>query len=62
MRLWKLECLNRLYVKKPCLLYLVFYGNGYYVLLGMFPLPGIVNSKPVDGVPAEATSRNVRVD
>lgn len=62
MRLWKLECLNNLYVKKLCLLYLLFYGNGYYVLLGIFPLPGIVNSKPVDGVPAEATSRNVRVD
>lgn len=32
------------------LLYLTFHGNEYYVLLGTFPLPGIVNSKPIDEI------------
>lgn len=41
--------------KKPlceqlCLLYLMFHGNEYYVLLGTFPLPGIINSKPIDEI------------
>lgn len=34
--------------KQFCLLYLMFHGNEYYVPLATFPLPGIINSKPID--------------
>lgn len=54
--------LNRLDIKKLCLLYLMFCGEGYYVLLGDTSLPSIVKLRPVDEVLIGATVRNIRGD